>query len=140
MATNVINDREIAVENNDKTELSSTTIKEESNMSMGDTPFHLLGGCWTFWYTHRPTTFRNSSINYDSCLKKLGKFIDRVFLLLKKFSFLGTFGSTEEFWCYYNHMKFPFYRFFFFFFFCIKSIFINDSCFLLVIFIYLKKI
>ena len=76
MATNTTNDGEIAVENNDKTELTSTTIKEENDVPTSDTPFHLLEGRWTFWYTHRPTTFRNSSINYDSCLKKLGKFID----------------------------------------------------------------
>jgi hypothetical protein len=71
MATNTMSDGEIAPENNDKTE-SSPTIKDESNIAMSDSPFHLLEGRWTFWYTHRPTTFRNSSVNYDSCLKKLG--------------------------------------------------------------------
>ncbi|CAF1262509.1 unnamed protein product [Rotaria sordida] len=90
MATNTINDGEIALENNDKIESSSPPPKDESSVIISDTPFHLLEGRWTFWYTHRPTTFRNSSINYDSCLKKL-----------------GTFGSIEEFWCYYDHMKFP---------------------------------
>ncbi|CAF0742110.1 unnamed protein product [Adineta ricciae] len=63
---------------------NSSSTKDESNMSDSDSSFHLLEGRWTFWYTHRPTTFRNSSVNYDSCLKKL-----------------------EEFWCYYDHMKFP---------------------------------
>ncbi len=71
MATNTMSDGEIAPENNDKTESSSTT-KDESNIVISDSPFHLLEGRWTFWYTHRPTTFRNSSVNYDSCLKKLG--------------------------------------------------------------------
>ena len=73
MATNTMSDGEIAPENNDKTEGSSTT-KDESNIVISDSPFHLLEGRWTFWYTHRPTTFRNSSVNYDSCLKKLGLF------------------------------------------------------------------
>jgi hypothetical protein len=71
MATNAISDGEITPENNDKTESSSST-KDESNVVVGDSLFHLLDGRWTFWYTHRPTTFRNSSVNYDSCLKKLG--------------------------------------------------------------------
>jgi ribosome-associated toxin RatA of RatAB toxin-antitoxin module len=66
MATN---DEEIALETNDKIE-NSLVIKDENN----DSPFHLLEGRWTFWYTHRPTTFRNTAINYDSCLKKLGLF------------------------------------------------------------------
>ena len=77
-ASNSPSDEELPVE-------SST---EKSDVS--DTCFHLLEGRWTFWYTHRPTTFRNSALNYDSCLKKL-----------------GTFGSIEEFWCYYDHMNFP---------------------------------
>lgn len=72
MATNAINDGDISPENNDKTEMTSSP-KEESNSTTSDTPFHLLEGRWTFWYTHRPTSFRNSSMNYDSCLKKLGK-------------------------------------------------------------------
>ncbi len=71
MATNATNDGEIALENNDKTESSSST-KDETNVVASDSLFHLLDGRWTFWYTHRPTTFRNSSVNYDSCLKKLG--------------------------------------------------------------------
>ncbi len=71
MATNAISDGEITPENNDKTESSSST-KDENNVVVGDSLFHLLDGRWTFWYTHRPTTFRNSSVNYDSCLKKLG--------------------------------------------------------------------
>ena len=50
----------------------SPSTKDESNMSDSNSSFHLLEGRWTFWYTHRPTTFRNSSVNYDSCLKKLG--------------------------------------------------------------------
>ncbi|CAM2703718.1 unnamed protein product [Rotaria socialis] len=90
MATNTIDDGEIALENNDKTEESTSPPKDECNVALSDTPFHLLESRWTFWYTHRPTTFRNSSVNYDSCLKKL-----------------GSFGSIEEFWCYYDHMKFP---------------------------------
>jgi len=114
MATNAINDGEITPENNDKTESSSLT-KDESNIVVGDSLFHLLDGRWTFWYTHRPTTFRNSSVNYDSCLKKLGSFVRSVFyILFDKIFYLGTFGSIEEFWCYYDHMKFPselpFYR------------------------------
>jgi hypothetical protein len=71
MATNSISDGEITPETNDKTENLSST-KDESNILVGDSLFHLLDGRWTFWYTHRPTTFRNSSVNYDSCLKKLG--------------------------------------------------------------------
>jgi hypothetical protein len=72
MATNKMSDEEIAPENNnDKTESSSLT-KDESHIAISDSLFHLLDGRWTFWYTHRPTTFRNSSVNYDSCLKKLG--------------------------------------------------------------------
>jgi ribosome-associated toxin RatA of RatAB toxin-antitoxin module len=71
MATNTINDGEIASENNDTIENTSST-KDENNVVVSDSPFHLLEGRWTFWYTHRPTTFRNSSVNYDSCLKKLG--------------------------------------------------------------------
>ena len=106
MATNAPgSDEETILESNDQTETSSLT-KEESS----DSPFHLLEGRWTFWYTHRPTTFRNSSVNYDSCLKKLGSFFYRknVFVLNDNENFLsGTFGSIEEFWCYYNHMKFP---------------------------------
>ncbi|CAF1450305.1 unnamed protein product [Adineta steineri] len=89
MATNSASDEEIVLETNDKIENSSLT-KDENNIINSDSPFHLLEGRWTFWYTHRPTTFRNSAVNYDSCLKKL-----------------GTFGSIEEFWCYYDHMKFP---------------------------------
>ena len=46
--------------------------KDESPAVADDSSYHLLEGRWTFWYTHRPTTLRNSSINYDSCLKKLG--------------------------------------------------------------------
>ncbi len=71
MATNTINDGEIASENNATLESTSST-KDENNVVVSDSPFHLLEGRWTFWYTHRPTTFRNSSVNYDSCLKKLG--------------------------------------------------------------------
>ncbi len=71
MATNAISDGEITPEINDKNE-NLSSIKDESNIVVGDSLFHLLDGRWTFWYTHRPTTFRNSSVNYDSCLKKLG--------------------------------------------------------------------
>lgn len=74
MATNTISDGEITPELNEKPESASSSIKEESNIVVGDSLFHLLDGRWTFWYTHRPTTFRNSSANYDSCLKKLGLF------------------------------------------------------------------
>ncbi len=74
MAANAVSDGEITPEITEKSE-SSTSIKEENNVVIGDSLFHLLDGRWTFWYTHRPTTFRNSSINYDSCLKKLGSFI-----------------------------------------------------------------
>lgn len=77
-----LSDGEIQLEANEKLESPSAISS--------DSLFHLLDGRWTFWYTHRPTTFRNSSVNYDSCLKKL-----------------GTFGSIEEFWCYYDHMKLP---------------------------------
>ncbi|CAF1254021.1 unnamed protein product [Adineta ricciae] len=87
---NAASDEEIALETTDKTENTSSPTKDVNNISNSDSPFHLLEGRWTFWYTHRPTTFRNSAVNYDSCLKKL-----------------GTFGSIEEFWCYYDHMKFP---------------------------------
>lgn len=73
MATNAISDGEITPDINEKTESSSST-KDESNIVVDDSLFHLLDGRWTFWYTHRPTTFRNSSVNYDSCLKKLGSF------------------------------------------------------------------
>lgn len=59
-------DEEIALETNDESE-NLSSIKDDS-------PFHLLEGRWTFWYTHRPTTFRNTAVNYDSCLKKLGLF------------------------------------------------------------------
>jgi hypothetical protein len=71
MATNAMSDGEITPEINDKNE-NLSSIKDESNIVVGDSLFHLLDGRWTFWYTHRPTTFRNSSVNYDSCLKKLG--------------------------------------------------------------------
>ncbi len=64
MAINPTSDEEIILEINDKIE------KDDHN----DSPFHSLEGRWTFWYTHRPTTFRNTAINYDSCLKKLGLF------------------------------------------------------------------
>jgi translation initiation factor 4E len=100
MATNPASDEEIALETNDKIEDFSSTKDEHS-----DSPFHLLEGRWTFWYTHRPTTFRNSAVNYDSCLKKLGLFEN--FLFNDKDFILGSFGSIEEFWCYYDHMKFP---------------------------------
>ncbi|CAF3101988.1 unnamed protein product [Rotaria socialis] len=89
MAANPISDEEIMSETNDKLENSSLT-NDENNVQNQDDSFNLLEGRWTFWYTHRPTTFRNSAVNYDSCLKKL-----------------GTFGSIEEFWYYYDHMKFP---------------------------------
>lgn len=90
--------------------------KDESLAVADDSSYHLLEGRWTFWYTHRPTTLRNSSINYDSCLKKLGSSLRPSSILEKAFSVrLGSFGSIEEFWCYYDHMKFPselpFYRF-----------------------------
>jgi ribosome-associated toxin RatA of RatAB toxin-antitoxin module len=65
--TNPTSDEETTLETNDKIE-NSSLIKDENN----DNLFHLLEGRWTFWYTHRPTTFRNSAVNYDSCLKKLG--------------------------------------------------------------------
>jgi len=74
MATNPTSDGEIAPETTEKSE-SSTSVKEENNVVVGDSLFHLLDGRWTFWFTHRPTTFRNSSVNYDSCLKKLGLFV-----------------------------------------------------------------
>jgi hypothetical protein len=74
MATNTMSDGETTPDIIEKTE-SSTSTKEENNLTVGDNLFHLLDGRWTFWYTHRPTTFRNSSVNYDSCLKKLGSFI-----------------------------------------------------------------
>ena len=64
-------DGEILSEENEKIEDTSTS-KEESPAITDESPYHLLEGRWTFWYTHRPTTFRNSSVNYDSCLKKLG--------------------------------------------------------------------
>jgi hypothetical protein len=73
MATNPTSDEEIVSETNDKTEDSSLT-KDENNIANSDSPFNLLEGRWTYWYTHRPTTFRNSAVNYDSCLKKLGLF------------------------------------------------------------------
>jgi len=82
-------DNETMNEEHEKIETSPAN-KEDSPTSVDENSCHLLEGRWTFWYTHRPTTFRNSSINYDSCLKKL-----------------GSFGSIEEFWCYYDHMKFP---------------------------------
>ena len=72
MTETITKEEEVALEDNEKSE-NSTIAKEENSVSINDTPFHLLEGRWTFWYTHRPTTFRNSSINYDSCLKKLGK-------------------------------------------------------------------
>jgi hypothetical protein len=81
MATNTISDGEITPEINEKTESLSST-KEENNVVVGDSLFHLLDGRWTFWYTHRPTTFRNSSLNYDSCLKKLGSFVHLIFFLV----------------------------------------------------------
>lgn len=97
MASSSMSDGELSSETSEKIE-TPPSAKEEGNLMVGDTLFHLLDGRWTFWYTHRPTTLRNSSVNYDSCLKKL-----------------GTFGSIEEFWCYYDHMKcpsdLPFYRF-----------------------------
>ena len=106
MATNSASDGEITPELNEQTEnISSSSTKEESNIVIGDTLFHLLDGRWTFWYTHRPTTFRNSSVNYDSCLKRLGLLFFRFDNRIS--SFVGTFGSIEEFWCYYDHMKFP---------------------------------
>jgi hypothetical protein len=71
MATHTMSDEENALEDNDKIEDLSPT-KEENPLNLSDSAFHLLEGRWTFWYTHRPTTFRNSSVNYDSCLKKLG--------------------------------------------------------------------
>jgi hypothetical protein len=71
MTTHALSDGETTPDTNDKIENSSLT-KDESNIVVGDSLFHLLDGRWTFWYTHRPTTFRNSSVNYDSCLKKLG--------------------------------------------------------------------
>ena len=74
MATNSESDEELTPEINDKTE-SSSLIKDENNIINSDSPFNLLEGRWTFWYTHRPTTFRNSAVNYDSCLKKLGLLI-----------------------------------------------------------------
>jgi hypothetical protein len=74
MAANAVSDGETTPEITEKSE-SSTSIKEENNVVIGDSLFHLLDGRWSFWYTHRPTTLRNSSINYDSCLKKLGSFI-----------------------------------------------------------------
>ena len=72
MATNALSDGEITPELNEKSESACSSTKEENNIVVGDSLFHLLDGRWTFWYTHRPTTFRNSSANYDSCLKKLG--------------------------------------------------------------------
>jgi hypothetical protein len=77
MTTNTASDEEIALETNEKIEDGSSTKDETSSDS---SPFHLLEGRWTFWYTHRPTTFRNSAVNYDSCLKKLGLFNLRIFL------------------------------------------------------------
>lgn len=84
MATNAISDGEITPELNEKAEsASSSSTKEDSNIVVGDSLFHLLDGRWTFWYTHRPTTFRNSSANYDSCLKKLGSFFPSRILSLR---------------------------------------------------------
>lgn len=67
-------DEEITSETIDKTENLPLTNDETNSLSK-DNSFHLLEGRWTFWYTHRPTTFRNSSVNYDSCLKKVGSFV-----------------------------------------------------------------
>jgi len=84
MASNSASDEEITPEINDKTESPSIT-KEENNTGNSDSLFHLLEGRWTFWYTHRPTTFRNSAVNYDSCLKKLGVFSFNLLNRLKNF-------------------------------------------------------
>lgn len=71
MATNTPSDEETTLDSNDQMENSPSPTKEELN----DSPFHLLEGRWTFWYTHRPTTLRNTAVNYDSYLKKLGLFL-----------------------------------------------------------------
>ena len=73
------NDGEIAATTTDEDDDNETVIehssspKDESHESVNDSSYHLFEGRWTFWYTHRPTTFRNSSVNYDSCLKRLGQ-------------------------------------------------------------------
>lgn len=73
MSTDPINDEEITLDASDKMDSPSLT-NTEINSTSSDGSYHLLEGRWTFWYTHRPTTFRNSAVNYDSCLKKLGLF------------------------------------------------------------------
>ena len=80
MATNTGSDEEVALETNEKIEDTPSTKEEITDNS----PFHLLEGRWTFWYTHRPTTFRNSAVNYDSCLKKLGLFYLKNILRMMK--------------------------------------------------------
>ena len=72
--SNAASDEEIVLETTEKTENTTSPTTDDNNISNSDSPFHLLEGRWTFWYTHRPTTFRNSAVNYDSCLKKLGLF------------------------------------------------------------------
>ncbi|CAF0762428.1 unnamed protein product [Didymodactylos carnosus] len=67
-----------------------SSVVSLSSSTANTTNSHSLECRYTFWFTHRPTTFRNSALNYDSCLKKL-----------------GTFGTIEEFWTYYDHMKVP---------------------------------
>lgn len=107
-ANTTIDDTENISETNDKNENNLCT-KDDSNIINENSSLHLLEGHWTFWYTHRPTTLRNSSVNYDSCLKNLGAFIIKRRFVHIYFCFYpkGTFGSIEEFWCYYDHMKFP---------------------------------
>ena len=61
-----IDDEELIFESTDKLDDNTSIIIKDDNL------FNLLENRWTFWYTHRPTTFRNSAIDYDSCLKKLG--------------------------------------------------------------------
>jgi hypothetical protein len=73
-ATSEVTDVDTAIDDEqDKIVPSPPTSKEENSSVSDDGSCHLLEGRWTFWYTHRPTTFRNSLANYDSCLKKLGK-------------------------------------------------------------------
>lgn len=80
------NDDEIEIINEEVEKIDQEILspgKDETVTGVDDSSCHLLEGRWTFWFTHRPTTFRNSSVNYDSCLKKLGEF-----------DFLSTFRQT----------------------------------------------
>lgn len=84
-------DVEESKENGHKEVEDETTISVNANAPSGS--LHPLEYEWTFWYDKRPATgkrMKGEQESYESNLRAI-----------------GTFGTVEDFWRYYNHLVKP---------------------------------